>query len=135
MAQRKYSATRSKAGRKVAALMLPGPCTICHRLVTADHRWQADHIVSRVVAEAQGWTTTQIDDPSNIGPAHKSCNEREGGKLTGITKRKSVAFRQVPRVVRPSLSFPGDARGVPLKPSIFSPPLEGETPQEATGAP
>ncbi|TSE15407.1 HNH endonuclease [Arthrobacter sp. KBS0703] len=100
---RKYSSTRSNAARKIAASQLPSPCSICGRIVTAEMQWQADHVVPRVIAEAQGWTQTEIDSPSNTAPAHRSCNERAGAKLGNSHRAKPAAVRTVPQVQRPGI--------------------------------
>lgn len=102
--QRQYSSKRSNAARKVAAAQLPAACTICKRIVTAQMQWQADHITPRVIAEAQGWTQQDIDSPSNIGPAHRSCNESSGARLGNLHRAKAqVQPRRVPQVKRPAL--------------------------------
>lgn len=129
---RKYSGQRSVAARKVAAAQLPGPCTICRRVVTAEMQWQADHIVPRVVAEMQGWSATDIDSPSNIGPSHRSCNEGSGAKLGNIHRaKKKTEPRKIPKVDRPSLSFFGEVFPVPGVPLTFLSPASAE---DATGA-
>lgn len=106
---RKYSSTRSNAARKVAAAMGDSPCTICGRIVlVAVHQWQADHITPRAVAEAHGWTSTEIDSPTNIGLAHKSCNESAGTKLGNQLRAQAKTAprpRRVPQIQRPQLSF------------------------------
>jgi hypothetical protein len=110
---RKYSGQRSAAARKVAAAQLPAPCSICRRVVTAEMEWQADHITPRVIAEAQGWSASDIDSPSNIGPAHRSCNEGSGAKLGNASRAKAPAPRKIPKVDRPSLVFFDAAFPVP----------------------
>lgn len=58
----------------------------------------------RVIAEAQGWDATQIDAASNIGPAHRSCNESSGARLGNYHRAKAKATpRTVPTVKRPQL--------------------------------
>lgn len=103
--QRKYSSTRSNKARKTVAAMGSGPCTICGRTVLIDqHQWQADHVTPRVIAEAQGWTQAEIDSPSNLGLAHRSCNESSGAKLGNIHRAKAKTTpRTVPNVQRPQL--------------------------------
>ena len=130
---RKYSGQRSVAARKVAAAQLPAPCTICQRIVTADMQWQADHILPRVIAEMQGWSATDIDSPSNIGPAHRSCNEGSGAKLGNIHRATAKTEpRKIPKVDRPSLSFSGDSLPVPGVPLTFLSPVSAEGAQEAS---
>jgi hypothetical protein len=132
MSARKYSGTRSTAARKVVAAMLPSPCTICHRVVTADMQWQADHITPRVIAEAQGWSITEIDSPSNLGLAHRSCNEGSGAKLGNASRVKAPAPRKIPKVDRPSLVFFDAAFPVPGVPPSFLSPAPDEDPTGAT---
>jgi hypothetical protein len=38
------------------------------------------HIVSVAAARRMGWTEQQINDPSNLGASHPSCNRSRGGK-------------------------------------------------------
>lgn len=132
MSGRKYNGTRSTAARKIAATQLPAPCTICRRVVTADMQWQADHLVPRVVAEAQGWSITEIDSPSNIGPAHRSCNEGAGARLGNASRVKAPAPRTIPKVDRPSLDFSSDASRVPGEPLQLLSPAPSEDPTGAT---
>ncbi len=105
MPKRIYSSTRSNAARKTVAAMGDSPCSICGRIVlVSQHQWQADHITPRAVAEAAGWSSTEIDSPSNLGLAHKSCNEAAGTKLGNQLRAKAKATpRRVPQVKRPQL--------------------------------
>ena len=69
------------------AATLPAPCIDCGRPVLPDQKWQVGHIVSVVTARAMGWTTMQMNHPSNLGPTHakgpgqRACNQIAGGKL------------------------------------------------------
>jgi hypothetical protein len=64
--------------------------------------WDADHIISRYVAEQMGMDVSQIDTPSNIGVAHRSCNNKAGAKLSASIKQELKAEpRQVEKVARP----------------------------------
>lgn len=124
MPVRQYSSKRSNAARKVAAAMLPSPCSICGRVVTADMQWQADHITPRVIAEAQGWTANDIDSPSNIAPSHASCNARSGAKVGNQLRSKAQPpTRHVPNVKRPTLKpFSDGITNTPaVAPQILSP--------------
>lgn len=101
---RRYSSARSNAARKTASAMLPSPCSICGRIVTAEMNWQADHLTPRAIAEAQGWSQSEIDSPSNTAPSHASCNTSSGAKLGNQLKAKAKATpRTVPTVKRPQL--------------------------------
>jgi len=69
------------------ALIIAGEasCTKCGWPVYPDQTWEIDHIV----AVSQGGS----DDFSNLGPAHKGCNRKDGGRL-GAAKtnaRRSAA--------------------------------------------
>ena len=121
--QRKYSGTRSIAARKVVAAQLPAPCTICHRIVTDQMQWQADHITPRVLAEAQGWEEQDIDSPSNLGPAHRSCNESSGAKLGNFHRTQpKAATARIPKVQRPTFGFfLTDTKAPAGAPSFLSP--------------
>ncbi len=52
----------------------------CGRLVHPEHQWDVGHVVGVEQATRLGWTRQQIDDPSNLGPAHVRCNRSDGGK-------------------------------------------------------
>lgn len=63
------------------AAALPSPCINgCGRMVEHGSTFDLGHIVDVAVAKRQGWTTQQINDPSNLGPAHPKCNRSSGGK-------------------------------------------------------
>lgn len=124
MSKRTYSSTRSNAARKIVAAQGSGPCTICHRVVLVDqHRWQADHITPRAVAEMQGWSAAEIDNPSNLGISHASCNEASGAKLGNQLKAQAKAQpRKVTPIKRPQLEFlEEDTRTPAAAPQILSP--------------
>lgn len=130
---RKYSGQRSAAARKVAAAQLPAPCTICRRVVTAEMQWQADHITPRVIAEAQGWSASDIDSPSNIGPAHRSCNEGSGAKLGNFHRAQAKTEpRKITKVDRPSLGFFCESSPVPGVPPRNPSLTSGNDTQEPT---
>jgi len=75
-----WSKVRALNRPRIAAT-LPAPCVDCHRLVSSEQIWQVGHIVSVVIARAMGWTTLQMNHPSNLGPSHRRCNASAGGKL------------------------------------------------------
>lgn len=77
------------------AAALPAPCIEgCGRMVEHGSTFDLGHIVSVADALMQGWTTQQINDPSNLGPAHPTCNRRNGGKAG---RAKQVAARRQTR--------------------------------------
>jgi len=59
--------------RQIVGATLPAPCIRCGWTVTPEMTWHLGHIVD----VALGGT----DSPHNVGPEHKSCNERAGGRL------------------------------------------------------
>ena len=68
---------------------LPAPCVDCGHPVDPEGAWQIGHIVSVAQGKQMGWTTQQINDPTNLGPSHsnksgpqgRSCNQSAGGRL------------------------------------------------------
>jgi len=83
------------------AKTLPAQCIDCGRVIMPGDRWQVGHRVPVAVAKAQGWTTAQINDPSNLGPSHakapgqRACNQIAGGKLGAkVTQAKAVVKRE-----------------------------------------
>jgi hypothetical protein len=119
--QRKYSSTRSNAARKIAAAMLPTNCYRCNRIVTADMRWNADHPISRVEAEAMG--IPQHEQDAMVVPSHASCDAKAGAELGNRLRAKAQAQpRRVPKVARPRLSFFSEDTKTPAAaPQILSP--------------
>jgi hypothetical protein len=69
------------------AASLPRACIDCGRPIFPGDKWQVGHIVPVAIAKVQGWTTAQINAPSNLGPTHtkapgqRACNQIAGGKL------------------------------------------------------
>lgn len=101
---RHYGSNKQRVARnrEVVAAMLPAPCVRCGAVVLPEHNYQADHIVSRYEAEQMGWALSEIDNPSNLGPAHASCNARAGGKLAAaIKKQKAAEPKRIERIERP----------------------------------
>lgn len=87
---------RTPAWREAAAKMrpriarsLPLPCLDCGKPVFADQTWQLGHRTPVMVCLAQGWTTDEINSPSNIGPSHRRCNAQAGGRLGQAAQAKS----------------------------------------------
>lgn len=80
-------AATTRRMRPIIKANLPARCVDCGRLVYEEQRWQVGHIVSAAHALRMGWTTAQINDPSNLGPTHtkgpgqRACNQIAGGKL------------------------------------------------------
>ncbi|QQD75095.1 hypothetical protein I8920_09460 [Curtobacterium sp. YC1] len=63
------------------AAALPAPCVNgCGRLVEHGSTFDLGHIVDVAAARRLGWTEQQINDASNLGPAHPKCNRSAGGK-------------------------------------------------------
>lgn len=65
-----WTAADSKKWRARIAASLPAPCSICGRDVEPGSLWDVDHLEGVLAG----------NDPSNLGPAHRSCNRRQGGK-------------------------------------------------------
>jgi hypothetical protein len=87
--------TRTMRPRLQAAIDAGGArCIDCGRPIVPGQRWQVGHIVSVAQAKAQGWTTQQINAPSNLGPSHakspgqRACNQIAGGKLGAAASNK-----------------------------------------------
>ena len=113
MSKRQYSSKRSVSARKTVAALLPATCYRCGRIVTADMKWEADHTISRVQAEAMGMS--EVEQDMLIAPAHASCNHRHGAKLGNELKARAKAEpRRVPKVDRPQLSFSGGITNTPV---------------------
>jgi 5-methylcytosine-specific restriction endonuclease McrA len=74
-----------KKMRPLIAATLPSPCIQCHRPVLPDHPWQVGHILDAALHPDLAL------DPSNLGPVHRVCNARAGGKLgTAIQGKRKV---------------------------------------------
>lgn len=129
MSERKYSSTRSGAARKTAAAMLPCPCFRCGRMVTADMKWNADHPIARVDAEAAG--IPQHEQDAMVVPSHRSCDAKAGAKLGNTHRAKKPKPRTVPKVDRPQLAFSATASRVPGVPLQNPRPI----PESPTGDP
>lgn len=65
-------------------------------------KWEADHTISRVQAEALG--ISEVEQDRLVAPAHASCNHRHGATLGNQLRAKAKAEpRRVPQVKRPQL--------------------------------
>lgn len=84
--------------RRAWATRLPVPCSKCGRDVEPDQPWHLDHLDARAIAPQRTW------DPANLWPAHKRCNERDGGRM-GAQRRWAKAGRR-PSVDRAASSRP-----------------------------
>ena len=99
-----YATKRVNRNREIVKAMLPAPCTKCRGLVTQEMNWHADHILSRAEGEALGMSPLEIDASWNLGPAHRSCNTKAGGKLGAqmkAGKKKQVTVPQFEVIERP----------------------------------
>ena len=82
-----------RAQRPRLKATLPAPCIDCGRVIRPGDRWQVGHRVPVAIAKLQGWTVTQINSPSNLGPTHakapgqRACNQIAGGKLGAAASR------------------------------------------------
>lgn len=117
---RQYSSTRSSRARKIVAAQLPTNCYRCNRIVTADMKWEADHPMSRVQAEALGISEHEQDQ--SVVAAHASCNHKAGASLGNAMKAKPrTEQRKITRIKR-AVSFSGETTNTPrLAPQVFSP--------------
>lgn len=82
---------------------LPLPCVDCGRPVHREQKWQVGHIVPVTEAKRMGWSTAQMNAPTNLGPSHakgpgqRACNQIAGGKLGAHhTKVKKLNDRRLP---------------------------------------
>ena len=89
-----------RANRSKIAATLPARCIDCGGAIRPGDRWQVGHRIPVVVAKAQGWTTAQINDLSNLGPTHakapgqRACNQIAGGKLGAKKTQAKVAAKR-----------------------------------------
>lgn len=113
-----YSSSRSNRARKIVAAQLPTNCIRCNRIVTAEMKWEADHIISRAAATALGLDLTQVDDASNLGASHASCNHKANARPKQ-TKAERVEKR-IQKVSRPSF-FLTEPRTPAAAPQVSSP--------------
>lgn len=97
--KRKYNPTRAKRVRAAVAVQLPCACSICGRLVTAEMRWHADHVLSRYDAERLGVSDAEADALAR--PAHASCNTRAGAELKNRIAKEKPRPRVIERIERP----------------------------------
>lgn len=129
---RQYSSTRSQRARKIVAAQLPAACYRCGRIVTADQRWEADHPMSRVQAEALGISEHEQDQA--VVAAHASCNHKHGASIGNAIKAKPRIEQRKITPIKRNVSFSGEVTNTPAAaPQVFY-PIAGETSQEATGA-
>lgn len=120
----KYQGKRSTTNRAAVRATLPGPCTKCGGVVTEDMQWHADHIRSRAELEALGVPVSQIDSPANLGPAHKSCNERDGAAMGNRARAKARKAAHI-TPIRREISFSDGAQTVPGVPTQNPSPISG----------
>lgn len=107
-----YTSKRASAARKTVEAMLPAPCYRCGRVVTKDMKWEADHPISRVVADQLGISAE--DQDRSVLPAHASCNHKAGAVLSNQRKAAVKAESKIiQRVERPQLSFSEDLTNTP----------------------
>lgn len=80
----------SKKARARIRKTLPAACIRCGHEVTDEMAWHVGHRVD----VALGGTDTY----ENVGPEHKRCNERAGGKLGArMTNTKRKIRKELPR--------------------------------------
>jgi hypothetical protein len=93
-------------------------------MVTADMKWNADHTIARVEAEAAGMPEHEQD--RMVVPSHKSCDAKAGAVLGNKLRAKAKARpRVVAKVERPKLkSFSDEATNTPAV-AIQNPSPEG----------
>lgn len=112
-----YNSTRSRRVRTSVAATLPAPCIRCGAVVTAEMRWDADHLLSR--ADARDLGVSDADCDAMAGPAHRSCNLKAAGELTARRNReRATQPRVIERIERPQPSFleePAVPRALPNK--------------------
>jgi 5-methylcytosine-specific restriction endonuclease McrA len=61
--------------RKRINPLLPLPCVECGRPVEREDAWHVAHLVAAVLDPFQPLT------PEGVGPAHRHCNQSDGGRL------------------------------------------------------
>lgn len=96
MSQHHRTASWSKTLRDVkprVAAALPLPCAEgCGRMVNPGDTFDLAHIVSVDAGRRLGWTERELNDPSNLAPAHPKCNRSNGGKV-GRAKQVAASKR------------------------------------------
>ena len=68
-----WTSTDLRKWKPRIAATLPAPCTVCGRTVAEEMAWQVDHIVPLSLGGDSS--------SANLGPAHRTCNARAGGRL------------------------------------------------------
>lgn len=131
MTKRQYTTKRSVSARKVVAAQLPGPCIRCKRIVTVDMKWEADHIVSRVTAESMGWTTADMDSPTNLGISHASCNHKAGAALGNKLKAKPRTEQRKIAPIKRKIEFSSEGSNTPASALHVFYPIASDGSQEA----
>ncbi len=76
---RRNGSTRAYRQARAAILLHADRCHICGELPTDSDPLEADHIIPH----GDGGT----DHPSNLRPAHRSCNRRRGRGGAGVDRR------------------------------------------------
>jgi hypothetical protein len=74
-----WTSADAKRWRPRIAATLPAPCVDCGREVYPEQAWQVGHIQSLASFEADGYAGSATAE--NLGPSHRSCNARSGGRM------------------------------------------------------
>jgi hypothetical protein len=92
-------------------------------------RWEADHTLSRVQAEALG--ISQAEQDRAVAPAHASCNHKHGAKLGNQLRAQSRTETRTITPIKRKVEFLEEApEPRPCAPQVFSPATEEDS-QEA----
>lgn len=84
-----WAAARRRALPLITA-SLPAPCVNCGRPVFPNQDWQVGHIVSAALGGELSL--------SNLGPAHRHCNQLDGARLGAkIANQRRRARRTMPQ--------------------------------------
>jgi hypothetical protein len=95
-------------------------------------KWEADHIVSRVTAEAQGWTKAEQDAPTNLGLAHASCNHKAGAALGNKLKARPRTEQRKITPIKRVVQFSSEPSNTPAAaPQVFYPAPDSVPSEEA----
>jgi hypothetical protein len=82
-------------------------------------KWEADHPISRVQAEALG--IPQSEQDASVVAAHASCNHKHGASLGNKLRTKRAEFRRVTPIKR-EINFSSDGlESLGGAPQILSP--------------
>jgi hypothetical protein len=83
-------------------------------------KWEADHPISRVQAEALG--ISQEEQDRSVVAAHASCNHKHGAKLGNAHRAKPRTEQRKITPVKREINFSDEASRVPgVPPHFFSP--------------